>query len=487
MMARPRFTRHETASAAGGRWIGPPPEEVRGVSTDTRQLGAGALFVALRGERFDGHEFLAEAQARGAAAAMVEESWLKARASSAASASDLAGGPLPLLAVRDTLAALGMLARFHRRRSAIPLVGVTGSNGKTTTRAMLGAILRTRGPALVTEGNLNNEVGLPLTLLELAPEHERAVVEMGMNHPGEIARLAAIAEPQVGLVTMAGVAHLEHFGSVEGVADAKAEIYFALPPNGICVANADDARMLRRAQASGRALLTFSMARGRGDVSVLGVLEHGPGGLRLALGIGQREVEIDLPLVGLHNAANAAAAAAAAVALGFSDGEVREGLRAVRPVGRRLRVERLPSGVVLVDDCYNANPTSMRAALDVLADLAGQGGRPFAVLGDMLELGPVEDEAHRAMGEEASRVARVLALFGPRSRRAAEAAAAAGFGAGAIVHTEDMPSLVEFVKERLRPGDVLLVKGSRGNRLERLVEAIRSAHGAPAPDAEHHP
>jgi UDP-N-acetylmuramoyl-tripeptide--D-alanyl-D-alanine ligase len=398
---------------------------------------------------------------------MVNESWVAARGASAE------GAGLPLLAVRDTLAALGMLARFHRRRFDIPVVGVTGSNGKTTTRQMLGHVLRTRGPALVTEGNLNNEVGVPLTLLGLSPEHRRAAVEMGMNHAGEIARLAAIAEPQVAVVTMAGPGHVEYFGTVDGVADAKAELYFALPPGGIAVANADDARMLRRAQAAGRALITFGVGRGRkGDVVVLEVLEHGPHGLRFTLGLGQKEVEIRLPLVGAHNAANAAAAAAAAMALGFSDREIAQGLREVQPVGRRLRIEELASGVTLVDDCYNANPASMTAALRTLAALAGSARRAVAVLGDMLELGPMEREAHRALGEEAAGVVRLLFSFGPRSKETAEAARAAGLAD--TFHTEDMPALVELVRARLSPHDVLLVKGSRGNRLERLVEALGS-------------
>jgi UDP-N-acetylmuramoyl-tripeptide--D-alanyl-D-alanine ligase len=467
-MALPPFTRYELASAGGGRWIGAPPAEVCGVSTDTRQLPAGACFVALRGERFDGHEFLAEARAKGAACAVVDEAWLAASGESARASG------LPLLAVRGTLAALGMLARFHRRRFAIPVVGVTGSNGKTTTREMLGLVLRTRGPALKTEGNLNNEVGVPLTLLGLSAEHQRAVVEMGMNRAGEIARLAAMAEPQVGVVTMAGPGHVEHLGSVDGVADAKAELYFALPPGGVAVANADDARMLRRAQAAGRALITFAVGRGRkGDVAVLDVLEDGPQGLRFTLGLGQKEVEIQLPLVGVHNAANAAAAAAAAMALGFSDREIAQGLREARPVGRRLRVEKLASGVTLVDDCYNANPASMTAALRALASLAAGGGRPVAALGDMLELGPMEQEAHRALGEETARVVRLLATFGPRSRRTAEAARAAGLAE--TFHTEDMPTLIEHVKALLAPGDVLLVKGSRGNRMERLVEALGGA------------
>ncbi|MFL5263437.1 MAG: UDP-N-acetylmuramoyl-tripeptide--D-alanyl-D-alanine ligase [Anaeromyxobacteraceae bacterium] len=477
MTPLPRFDRYAIASAAGGRWYGTPPAEVEGLSTDTRRIAPGSLFVALAGERFDGHAFLAEAAAKGVAAAVVSEAWL---ASQDPLARTLAkGGALPVLAVRDTLAALGALARHHRRRFGIPLIGVTGSNGKTTTREMIGAILGTRGPALKTEGNLNNEIGVPLTLLGLGPEHARGVVELGMNHPGEIARLAAMAEPQVGVVTFAGPAHLEHMGSVDGVADAKAELYFALPPNGIAVANADDPRMLRRAQACGRAVITFSAVRGKGDVSVLDVLEHDERGLRFTLAIGNREVEIRTPLVGLHNASNAAAAAAATLSLGFSDREIAEGLRAARAVGRRLRIERLPSGVTLVDDCYNANPASMTAALATLADLArsgAPGGRAMAVLGDMLELGPGEAEAHARLGEEAAKVAALYAAFGPRSRAGAEAARAAG--AAEVFHTEDLPALVAWVTERLREGDVLLVKGSRGMKLERLVEALGGASPA---------
>jgi UDP-N-acetylmuramoyl-tripeptide--D-alanyl-D-alanine ligase len=470
MTTLPRFDRYELASALGGRWRGTPPEEVHGVSTDTRRIAPGSVFVALVGERFDAHAFLGEAAAKGAAAAVVSEAYL---ASPSPGGEPRLPAALPLLSVRDTLAALGALARHHRRRFAIPLVGVTGSNGKTTTREMLGAILRTRGPALKTEGNLNNEVGLPLTLLELSAEHQRGVVELGMNHPGEIARLTAIAEPQVGIVTFAGPAHLEHMGSVDAVADAKAELYFGLPPNGIAVVNADDPRMVRRARACGRSIITFSAGRGRGDVSVLDVLEHGAAGMRFTLGIGNREVEMRTELVGLHNATNAAAAAAAAVALGFNDREIAQGLAAARAVGRRLRIEELPSGVTLVDDCYNANPASMAAALQTLAHLAGGARRAVAVLGDMLELGEEEASAHALVGERAAKLAQVQAFFGPRSRGAAERARAAG--ARDVFHTEDMPALQAWAKETLRRGDVVLVKGSRGMQLERLVEALGSS------------
>jgi UDP-N-acetylmuramoyl-tripeptide--D-alanyl-D-alanine ligase len=353
------------------------------------------------------------------------------------------------------------------------VVAVTGSNGKTTTREMIAAILATRGPVLKSEGNLNNEVGVPLTLFRLDANHRAAVIEMGMNHPGEIARLAALAEPQVGVVTNAAPAHLEGLGTVEAVADAKAELYGGLPPGGVAVANADDARMLRRAQACGRRLVTFAVGRGRrGDVVVLEILDQSPEGLRFLLGVGNREIEVRLPLVGAHNAANAAAAACAAIALGCTDREVVAGLAAARPPGRRLRLERLRSGVLLLDDCYNANPLSMSAALRTLSELAG-GARRVAVLGDMLELGAFEGEAHRGLGAEAARSGvAVLAGFGPRSRETVAAAREAGLGGDDTFHTEDPDELARWAKARLRAGDVLLVKGSRGMKLERLVEAL---------------
>jgi UDP-N-acetylmuramoyl-tripeptide--D-alanyl-D-alanine ligase len=454
------FTPGELAVATGGRWIGAPPGELTGVSTDTRSLQPGDLFVALKGDRFDGHDYLAQAAAAGARAAMVAER----RASDPC--------PLPRLAVADPLQALGAVARHHRRRFPIPVVGVTGSNGKTTTREMIAAILGTMGPVLRNQGNLNNEVGVPLTLLGLSAEHRFAVIEMGMNHAGEIARLAAIAEPRVGVVTLAAPAHLEGLGSVEAVADAKAELYRGLPADGVAVANADDPRMLKRAEASGRRLLTFSARpEKRGDVVVLEIASQGADGLRFVLGIGNRELPVHLPaLVGAHNAANAAAAAATAVALGASDREIARGLAEARPVGRRLRLETLPSGLRLIDDCYNANPASMSAALRTLSDLSA-GGTPAAALGDMLELGAYEAEAHRALGEEAARGGvRLLATFGPRSKRTAEAAQRAGLDA---FHTEDIQELVAWVRARISPSHVLLVKGSRGMKLERLVEALQ--------------
>jgi UDP-N-acetylmuramoyl-tripeptide--D-alanyl-D-alanine ligase len=459
----PVFTAEELRLATRGRFAGPPPGPVAGVSTDTRTIAPGSLFVALRGERFDGHDFLAEAARGGATCAVVARGRVPAPPPG-----------LTLLEVEATLAALGALARWHRLRFDVPVVGVTGSNGKTTTREMIAAILATRGPVLKTEGNLNNEVGVPLTLFRLRPEHHAAVIEMGMSARGEIARLAAIAEPRVGVVTNAFPAHLASLGSVDGVADAKAELYKGLPADGVAVANADDPRMLHRARKSGRRMLTFSGgADPKADVVVLRVLAQDPGGMRFLLGVGTKELEVGLPLVGEHNAVNAAAAAAAAIALGCSDREILRGLATVRPVGRRLRIERLPSGVLLVDDCYNANPASMRAALRTLRQLAGDG-RALAVLGDMLELGPTEADLHRDLGRDAAAAGlAALAAFGPRARLARDAAVEAGMPAADALATEDLAALAAFVRERLRPGDVLLVKASRGMMLERLVEALR--------------
>jgi UDP-N-acetylmuramoyl-tripeptide--D-alanyl-D-alanine ligase len=297
----PNFTASELAAATGGSWTGGHPGGIAGISTDTRAIAAGSAFVALRGERFDGHDYLADAARAGASCAVVARDRALA-----------APAGLPLLTVEDTLLALGAIARLHRLRFAIPVVGVTGSNGKTTTREMVASILSTRGPVLKTEGNLNNEVGVPLTLLGLAPEHTAAVVEMGMSHPGEIGRLTAIAEPRVGVVTNAFAAHLEGLGTVDGVAAAKGELYRGLPADGVVIANADDPRMLHRARKSGRRVLTFSGGGDRdADVVVLDVLSQDPDGMRFLLGIGTKEVEVRLPLVGEHNAVNAAAAAAA--------------------------------------------------------------------------------------------------------------------------------------------------------------------------------
>jgi UDP-N-acetylmuramoyl-tripeptide--D-alanyl-D-alanine ligase len=454
-----RFSEDQVLQATGARRIHSGPQlSYEAVSTDTRTLAPGALFVALVGERYDAHEFLKDAVARGATAAVVEE-----------------GRALPalprdfgLFAVKDTLAALGGLARYHRARFKIPVGAVTGSNGKTTTKEMVGAILATRGPALKTEGNLNNEVGVPLTLFRLDPSHVAAVIEMGMNRPGEIARLTAIAQPEAGAITTVQAAHLKGLGSIEGVAAAKGELFHGLAPDATAVVNLDDRLIVAQARASGARQLTFGRAADA-DVRLVSVLPRGREGLDVEIHHRGSTYPVRLSFVGEHNAMNAAAAFALGRALGYSGEACAQGLAAARPHARRLNVLPAAGGVTVVDDCYNANPASMAAALDTLRELA-RGGRPVAVLGDMLELGDGEAGEHAALGERAAGAARLCAFFGPRSAGGHQRARAT-LGDGAQHFTEVEP-LLAWLRPRLSPGDVVLVKGSRGMRLERVVDAL---------------
>jgi UDP-N-acetylmuramoyl-tripeptide--D-alanyl-D-alanine ligase len=454
------------------------PAAFSSVSTDTRLIREAALFVALEGDRFDAHDFLDEAKAKGAGAAVVRM-----------------GTPsvpgLPFFEVDDTLLGLGALAGFHRRRFRIPVGAVAGSNGKTTTKEMLAAILRTRGPALATEGNLNNEVGVPLTLFRLAAEHGAAVLELGMSAPGELQRLTAIARPDAGVVTLVAAEHLEFLKDLDGVAEAEGELYRGLLPGSVAVVNADDARCVAQAErvASGVKRVLFGKS-GLADVRLVGSTSLGVAGQEILLegeewdgrsGSGRlggklqrREVTVRLGFVGEHNAMNAAAAAAVALSLSYSFEEISLGLSTARPYAHRSRVVAGVGGITILDDCYNASPASMEAALATLAGLrAGDSGRAIAVLGDMLELGAAEQDAHRELGRRAheSGVA-VAAFFGPRSSLTFKEFSSSSLSSSSAHFTEIEP-LLAWLRPRLEPGDVLLVKGSRGMKLERVVDALR--------------
>ncbi len=420
---------------------------VEGVSTDTRTVRPRNLFVALVGDRFDGHAFVAEAGARGAAAAAVM--------------CDM-DAPLPMLRVADTRRALGDLARAWRRRFEMPLVGVTGSNGKTTVKEMTAAILALQGPVHATRGNLNNDIGVPLTLFELDAGHRAAVIEMGANHAGEIARLTDIARPTVAVVTNAGPAHLEGFGSLEGVARAKGEIFSGLGPEGTAVINADDPWAdLWRARAAGRAQIGFGTGPGA-DVQVR--REPAGEGSRLQLRTPWGAFECLLPLPGAHNALNAAAATACALAAGATPEMAAEGLGRVQGVQGRLQPRAGVKGCRLVDDSYNANPASLDAAL---AWLATRPGRHWLLLGDMGELGGEGLALHAAMGRRA-RESGVERLFGLGEQAAA---AVDAFGSNAVWHA-DREALIEQLRDELAPDVWLLVKGSRFMRLEQVVHAL---------------
>ncbi len=421
-----------------------------GVSTDTRTLQRGALFCALRGPNFDGHDHCAAAAQRGAIGALLEHE---------------VDTRLPALIVPDTQQALGALARAWRRRFAIPVVGITGSNGKTTVKQMLASILGVDKPVLATSGNLNNEIGVPQTLFQLDQTHRYAVVEMGASQLGDIATLAAIAEPDVGVITLCAPAHLEGFGTIEQVARTKGEMYSGLPADGIAVINFDDdfAAYWRKIAAD-RQVLTFGFTAAA-DVHAKAIEARGPGrGMRFTLHTQTDSVAVTLPFDGRHNVANALAAAAAALALDSSLDTIRQGLETASNVGGRLRVCEGRRGAQIIDDTYNANPTSLRAALAVLATA---GGEKWVVLGDMGELGPEAREMHEQLGREARTLGidRLYAL-GPLA-----AAAARGFGARAQSYT-DIDRLNADLVAAIGSDVTVLVKGSRFMRMERVTAAL---------------
>jgi len=440
----------QAAQALGAQFRG-RDVEFTAVGTDSRALRRGELFVALRGERFDGHAFVAQAAAAGAVAALVE------RADEAVA--------LPQIVVADTTRALGRLGNFWRRRFKVPLVALTGSSGKTTVKEMLAAILRAASgedAVLATRGNLNNHIGVPLTLLELRREHRYAVVEMGMNHAGEISYLTRLAEPDVALITNAGTAHLEYLGSAEAIARAKGEIFEGLKSDGVAVFSAEDRfAPLWRALAGDKRRLEFGIET-KTAVTATCKIRQLDSEIMLKTPLGEAAAVVAVP--GLHNVRNALAASAAASALAVPVATIATGLARFRGSKGRLQRKQSTSGAAIIDDTYNANPDSVRAAIDVLAQ---QPGKKILVLGDMGELGSEAAALHAQAGDYARRagIDRLFAL-GEMSGHAARA-----FGAEARQFTQ-IADLIAAVTPLLAPDTTLLVKGSRFMRMERVVEAV---------------
>jgi UDP-N-acetylmuramoyl-tripeptide--D-alanyl-D-alanine ligase len=444
------------ARALSATLLGPDPG-FRGVSTDTRTLSRGELFVALRGPSFDGHDFVAAAAEAGAAAAVVDHA---------------VPVNLPQLLAADTLQALGAIAADWRGRFDIPVLAVTGSYGKTTVKEMMAAIAAQRGDILATRGNYNNEIGLPLTLFRLDESHRAAVLELGANHGGEIARMVAICRPSVGLVTAAGPVHLEGFGSLEGVARGKGEMFSGLPADGTAVINCDDAfASLWRELVGTRRIVGFGMSAEadfraediRQSLDADGPLLE----FRLVTPEGSGETQLHLP--GRHNVMNALAAAATTWAGGWSLQEIIAGLAEVQGVRGRMSLRKAPGGALLIDDTYNANPAALQAAIEYATALPGE---TWLVLGDMRELGAESTAMHAAAGEfaRARGVQRLYAL-GSEACAAAEA-----FGDGRCF--DDLEALAQALAGDLPAGINLLVKGSRSMRLEQLVERLAAGEGA---------
>jgi UDP-N-acetylmuramoyl-tripeptide--D-alanyl-D-alanine ligase len=470
----------EAADAVGGEMRGREaesgPVRFSGVTTDSRKVAAGDLFVAIAGERFDGNDYVPEAARRGAVAAIT-------------SRVVTAGVPVPQVVVTDTRAALGRLAAHWRGRFTVPVVALTGSNGKTTAKEMLAAILAThcgeRSPVLATEGNLNNDIGMPLTLLKLRDEHRYAVIEMGMNHEGEISYLTRIAQPGIALVTNAHRAHVGILGSVEAIARAKGEIYAGLKGTGVAVINEDDAfATYWRSLNEGRRIVTFGLSD---SADVRATVERGVPGEQL------QQVHVVTPadafsvvlqVTGEHNVRNALAACAAAHALEIPPRAMQQGLAGFAGVPGRLQRRATAAAGVVIDDTYNANPESMKAALRVLA---AEPGRRVFVMGDMGELGEASTSLHAEVGAFARSqgIDRLLALG------ADSAAAVAAFGAGAR-HCADLEALVAAARGEAAAGATLLVKGSRFMKMERVADALAEAakpilatRQTPAPGGPH--
>ncbi len=445
MMAR---TLAAVAREVHGRLIG-PDAAFGTVSIDSRRIDTGGLFVAIRGEHFDGNDFIDDACTHGAAGALV---------------SRLSEATLPQVEVADTRVAFAQMARAWKANFGVPVVAVTGSNGKTTVKELIVSILRCGRNVCATRGNLNNDLGVPLTLMELSAEHEVLVAELGANHAGEIDYLGALVEPTVGVITNANAAHLEGFGSIAGVAAAKGELLDHLPPAGTAVLNADDAYYADWAARS-RAQTVVSFGFGaRADCTVRGEIDIEPGGSAFTLELpGGPQLDITLPLLGRHNVMNALAAAAAADAIGASTEDIVQGLAAADAVGGRLKMLSGRAGAVVIDDSYNANPASVCAALDYLAQLPGQR---VLVLGDMAELGEDSRELHAQVGEYARARCNALLAIGEHSR-----AAVAAFGTGGTA-CDSIENLEAALTPMLSPTTTVLIKGSRVMQLDRLVALL---------------
>ncbi len=443
---------------------------------DSRQTIPGSMFVAIPGERVDGHDFVADAFQRGASFALIQHELPEAFPVldlRQAFSPEMLGGLNPpfCLWVENTLSALQQIARFWRRKLDLRVIGITGSVGKSTTKELAAEVLSQRYHTLKNPGNLNNEIGLPLTILRLGSGYERAILEMGFYVPGEIAFLCDIAQPQVGVVTNIGTVHAERAGSQEAIARGKSELVQALPPapDGVAILNYDDPWVRKMAEKT-RARVFFYGLSPDADLWADGVEGLGLEGIRFRLHYGNETLHVRVPLIGRHSVHTALRAAAIGLVEELTWQEIFDGLRQGHTQLRLVAV-RSESGALLLDDTYNASPESTLAALNLLSEL---DGRKIAVLGDMLELGQYERQGHELVGLRAAQVVDILVTLGTRAHVIAEAARKAGMKRSAIIEFEETTPIVDWLKENLTDKDAVLIKGSRGLRMDRVVAALEA-------------
>jgi UDP-N-acetylmuramoyl-tripeptide--D-alanyl-D-alanine ligase len=457
-----RLTAATVAAAAGGDLVAGDPERlIDGFSIDSRTLAASDLFLAIRGERFDGHRFIGAAFERGAAGVIVDDK---------AAVASVPEGAVAVV-VTETVAGLQSLARYVRRESQAKVTAITGSAGKTTTKETAAAFLGRRYSVFRNKGNLNNHIGLPLSLLELRHGPDMAVVELGMNHAGEISTLVGIAEPEVRVWTNVGPAHLEFFASVDAIADAKAEIFEGARSNQVLVANADDPLVMARTPRFGGRLVTFGFGPSA-DVRASHVRDRGLDGMEAELHTPSGSVTLQSPLIGRANLSNVLAAAAVALQFQVSLADVSAATGSLQPMRHRGEVRRLARGLTVIDDSYNSNPAALERALQVIDSVRGQ--RRIAVIGEMLELGQASTALHERCGRAvaATSLDSLVTVGGEPARALGQAAVAAGMPAGSVVHTPTSAEAADVLSQLVAEGDVVLVKGSRGIRTEKVVERL---------------
>ena len=465
----PIFTAKRVAQATDGAMLAGDPDTVfHGITTDSRQVSEGNLFVALRGDKFDGHDFALMARKWGAIGILVhDETKIK-------STEEYKG--VTVISVADTLMALGDLAQDYRKSFTVPVIGLTGSSGKTTTKEMMAAIIGRVKNILATEGNLNNLVGLPQTIFRITRDHELAILEMGTNTRGEIKRLTQIAAPDIGLITNVGPAHLAGFGSVDIVREEKGDLFLNMNPAGTAIVNLDDEAVRTAAGRWTGKRITFGMSLDA-DVTAKDIEKNGARGVRFNLVIGDQVSKVEMKIVGIHHVYNALAAAAAARAAGMDCRMIAEGLAAFQPVSGRMQMIKLQNCAFVLDDSYNANPASVREALMTLKDLKNHHSG-YVFLGDMLELGAAADEMHRKIGILMATIG-VNAVFlqGDFSAVTATGAQEGGMPRQNIFFLSADEDGMPYLKKHLKKGDWVLVKGSRRMKMEKIVAQICDLFG----------
>jgi UDP-N-acetylmuramoyl-tripeptide--D-alanyl-D-alanine ligase len=465
----PIFTMEELLKATGGTLISGALENLfYGISTDSRLVSEGNIFVALHGEKFDGHNFLQAALDKGAAGVLVhDEQNIKQSGVNTAVA---------VIKVADTLAALGDLAHEWRKKFSIPVIGLTGSSGKTTTKEMMAAIIGQKKNVVKTEGNLNNLIGLPQTIFRINDEYELVILEMGTNARGEIKRLTRIAEPDIGLITNIGPAHLEGFRSIDGVREEKGDLFYNMDKNGIAIINLDDEYVRIIADKWKGRRITFGMSS-NADVSAKNIGKNSAKGMCFNLVIGAKMQKVEMKIVGIHHIYNAMAAAAGAKAVGINDEMIVDGLKAFRPFNGRMEIIKLRNGAYLLDDSYNANPSSVREALMTLKDLKNHHNC-YVFLGDMLELGEAAEEMHRRIGMLVATIGvKALFLQGDFSAVTATGAMEGGLPSQNIYFSSASEENSNYLKKNLKKGDWILVKGSRRMKMEKIAAKIYEDFG----------